>query len=129
MSLQIFNGNYILHKLLLTTGQKTKLRHAFNNNMSTDLNLSTSQISKIIQSWEFLGRLLGLLLKTGLRLRKNVIKPLSKNILIPLGLTEATSAAEARIHKKNIGIWNNNFNNIKRRNEWHNENCSSSGRF
>ena len=103
MSLQMFNRNYIPHKLLLTTGQKTKLRHAFNNNMSTDLKLSTSQISKIIESREFLGILLGLLLKTGLQLRKNVIKPLSKSILIPLGLTAATSAAEARIHQKILG--------------------------
>ena len=26
---------------------------------------------------------------------------------------------------KNIGIWSNNFNNFKWRNEWYNENCSS----
>ena len=103
MSLQMFNGNYIPHKLLLITRQKTKLRHAFNNNMSTDIKLSTSQISKIIQSREFLGRLLGLLLKIGLQLIKNVIKPLWKIILIPLGLTAAVSAADAGIHKKILG--------------------------
>ena len=33
--------------------------------MSTDLKLSKAQISKIIQSGGFLGRLLGLLVKTG----------------------------------------------------------------
>ena len=36
----------------------------------------------------------------------------TKNVLIPLELTAAASAADAGIHKKN-GIWNNNFNNFK----------------
>ena len=38
ISLKMFNGNDLPHELLLTTRQKTKLRNAFNNNMSTDLN-------------------------------------------------------------------------------------------
>ena len=70
MSLKTFDGNDLPHELLLITRQKTKLRNAFNNNMSTDLKLSTAQISKIIQSGGFLGRLLGPLLKTGLPLIK-----------------------------------------------------------
>ena len=57
----------------------------------------------MIQSGGFLGRLLGLLLKTGLPLIKNVIKPLAKSVLIPLGLTAAASAADAGIHKKILG--------------------------
>ena len=113
MSLKMFNGNDLPHELLLTTRQKTKLRNAFNNNMSTDLKLSKAQISKIIQSGGFLSKLLGPLLKTGLPLIKNVIKPLAKSVLIALGLTAAASAADAGIHKKNIGIWKNNFNNFK----------------
>ena len=40
--------------------KKTKLRNAFNNNISTDLKLSRAQTFKIYQSWGFLGRLLGL---------------------------------------------------------------------
>ena len=52
------------------------------------------------QSGGFISRLLGPLLKTGLPLIKNVIKPLGKSVLIPLGLTAATSAADAGIHKK-----------------------------
>ena len=68
--------------------------------MSADLKLSTTQISKIIQSGGFLSKLLGPLLKTGLPLIKNVIKPLAKSVLIPLGLTAAASAADAGIHKK-----------------------------
>ena len=54
----------------------------------------------MIQSGRFVGRLLGPLLKTGLPLIKNVIHPLAKSILIPLGLTVTTSAADAGIHKK-----------------------------
>ena len=53
-----------------------------------------------MQSGGFLGRLLGPLLKAGLPLIKNVTKPLAKSVLIPLGLTEAESAADAGIHKK-----------------------------
>ena len=55
MSLRMFDGNDLPHELLLKAKQKTKLRNAFNNNMSTDLKLSKTQISKIIQSGEFLG--------------------------------------------------------------------------
>ena len=54
----------------------------------------------MMQSGGFLGRLLGPLLKTGLPLIKNVIKPLAKSVLIPLGLNAAASAADAGIHKK-----------------------------
>ena len=46
----------------------------------------------------FLGRLLGLLLKTGFPLMKNVIEPSAKSVLIPLGLTATASAADAGIH-------------------------------
>ena len=58
----------------------------------------------MLQSGGFLSRLLGPLLKTGLPLISNVIKPLAKSVLIPLGLTAAASAADAGIHKKNIRI-------------------------
>ena len=105
MNLKIFNGNDLVHELLLTARQKTKLRNSFNNNMSTDLKLSKAQFSKTIQSGGFLGRLFDPLLKTGLPLMKNVIKPLAKSVLIPLGLTAAASAADAGIHKKIIGFF------------------------
>ena len=91
------------HKLLLSNRQVTNLRKAFANNLSTDIKLLKTQISKMIQSGDFLGRLLGPLLKTGLRLIKNVIKPLAKSVLIPLGVTVAASAADAGIHKKILG--------------------------
>ena len=54
----ILRMSLMSHELLRTTRQKIKLRNAFNNNMSTDLKLSKTQISKIIQSGEFLGSLL-----------------------------------------------------------------------
>ena len=79
MSSKMFNRNDLPHDLLLTARQKTKLRNAFNNNISTNLKLFKAQISKTTQSGGFLGRLLGPLLKTGLSLRKNVIKPLAKS--------------------------------------------------
>ena len=94
------------HKLLLTNSQVAKLRKAFANYLSTDINLSKTQLSKMIQSRGFLGRLLGSLLKTGLPLMKNVIKPLAKSVLISLGLTAAASAADAGIHKKILGSGN-----------------------
>ena len=49
MSLKMFDGNDLPHELFLTTRPNTKLRNAFNNNLSTDLKLSKEQISKIIQ--------------------------------------------------------------------------------
>ena len=61
----------------------------------------------MIQSGWFLGRLLGPLLKTRLLLIKNIIKPLPKSILIPLGLTAAASAADTGIHKQIWGSGNN----------------------
>ena len=96
IDLKMFNGNDLPHKLLLTTRQKTKLRNAFNNNMSADLKLSKTQISKIIQSGGFLGSLLsklaGPLMKVAL--------PFAKNILALLGITATASALDTRIKKK-----------------------------
>ena len=48
IGLKIFNGNDLPHEFLLTTRRKMKLRTAFINNMSTDLQLSKAPISKII---------------------------------------------------------------------------------
>ena len=48
MNIKMFDRNDLPHELLLTTRQKTKLRNAFNNNMSTEIKLSKAQISKII---------------------------------------------------------------------------------
>ena len=102
------------HKLLLTNRQVSNLRKAFANHSSADIKLSKTQLSKMIQSGGFLGRLLGSLLKTGLSLIKIVIKPSAKRVLILLGLTAAASAADLRIHKKAIRVLKyDNINNIK----------------
>ena len=93
---------------MLTNRQVANIRKAFAKNTSTDIKLSKTQLSKMIQSGGFLDKLLGPLLKTGLPLIKNVIKPLAKSALIPLGLTPAASAADAGIHKKILRFGRNN---------------------
>ena len=80
----------------MRTRQRTKLRNAFNSNISTDLKLSKAQISKIIQSGEFLRSLLS---KLAGPLMKVAI-PVAKNVLAPLGITAAASAIDAGIKKK-----------------------------
>ena len=94
-----YNETNFPHELLLTNRQFASLRKAFANNSPADIKLLKGQLSKMIQSREFLGRLVGPLLKTGLPLIKNVIKPLARSVLILLGLTVAASAADAGIHK------------------------------
>ena len=95
------------HELLLTNRQVASIRKAFANHLLIDIKLSKTQLSKMIQSGGFLGKLLGPLLKTGLPLMKSVIKVLAKSVLIPLGLTAAASAADGGIHKKILGSGNN----------------------
>ena len=80
--------------------------------------MSKTQLYKIGESG-YLGRLLGPLLKTGLTLMENVLKPLAKSVFMPLGLTTAASAADAAIHKIIFGssfttliISNEEMNNI-----------------
>ena len=90
-------------ELLLAHRQVANLRKAFANNSSTNIKLWKTELSEMIQSGGFLGRLLGPILKTGLSLLKNVIKPLGKSVLIPLWLTGAASAADAGIHKNILG--------------------------
>ena len=105
MILKMFNGNDLPHELLMTTRRKTRLRNAFNNNISTNLKLSKAQISKIIPSEGFLGSLLrkleGPLMK--------VTIPLAKNVLASLGITAAGSAIDAGIQKKIHGSGTTNL--------------------
>ena len=107
------NETNFSHKLLLTNRQVSSLCKAFANHLWANIKLSKTQLSKMIQSGGCLGRLLGPLLKTGLPLIKNVIRPLAKSFLIPLELTAAASVADAGIHKNNIRIRKYNTNNIK----------------
>ena len=96
MNMKMFDGNNLPHELLLTTRQKTSLRNAFENNLSTDIKLSKTQISKIIQSGVFSGSLLS---KIACTLMKEAVA-FAKNILAPLGITAAPSATDAEIQKK-----------------------------
>ena len=100
MNINMLNGNNLYHELLLTTRQTTKLRNAIENNMSTDIKLSKTQISKIIQSGVFLG----LLLRERAGPLMKVAVPLAKNVLIPLGMTAAASAIDAGIQNKIHGF-------------------------
>ena len=88
--------------MLLINTQVLRLRKAFTNNSPANIKLSKTQLHKIGQSGGFLGRALGPLLKTGLPLIRNVLKPLARSVLIPLGLTAPASASAAKeaIHKK-----------------------------
>ena len=71
------------HELLLTNRQVANIRKAFANHSSTDIELSKTQLSKMIQSGAFLGNLLGKLAGPLMK----VAMPLAKNVLVPLGLT------------------------------------------
>ena len=95
INVKMFNANKLPHELLLTTLQKTKLRNAFENNISADIKLSRTQISKIIQSSGFLGSLLSKIAGPLM----TVAVPLAKNILAPLRITASASAIDAGIQK------------------------------
>ena len=84
------------HELLFTTRQKAKLRNAFESKISTDIKLSKTQISRIIQCGGILGSLLSKLAGPLMK----VVVPLVKNILTPLRKTAAPSAIDTGIHKK-----------------------------
>ena len=62
-------------KWCLTNAQSLKLGKAFAKKSPANIKLSKTQLHKIGQSRGFLGRLLGPLLKTGLPLMKNLVKP------------------------------------------------------
>ena len=82
----MFDGNYVHHELLLTTRQRTKLRNAFDSNISTDIKLSKAQISKINQSGRFSGslwsNLAGPLMKVTVSLAKNILAPVGINTAV-----------------------------------------------
>ena len=123
ISLKMFDENDLPHDLLLTTRQKTKLRNAFNNNISTDSKLSRAQTFKIIQSGEFIESLLSKL--AGPLMKVEI--PLAKNVLAPLGRTAAVSAIDAGIQEKIHGSETTTL--IISNEEWTtNQNYSSSWR-
>ena len=72
------------HKLLLANIQVSRIRKAFENNKSANIELLKTQISKIVQSGGFLGKRLGLLIRVGIPLMKNLLAPLAKSVLMLL---------------------------------------------
>ena len=70
---------------------------------SANTKFSKTELSKTAQLGGFLNRLLGPLLKTGLTLIGNVLKSLTKNVLVPLELTATASAIGKAIQKKLFG--------------------------
>ena len=87
------------HELLLTDRQVANIRKAFPNYSSIEIKLSKTQLSKMIQSGGFLGKLLGKLAGPLMK----VAMPLAKNVLALLGLTAAMSAIDGSIKKKILG--------------------------
>ena len=87
----------------MTHTQVSRLSKAFANNHLADIKLSKTWLHKIGQSGRFLGRHLESLLKTGLPLIGNVLKSLTKSILMLLGLTAAAAATDTAIQKKTYG--------------------------
>ena len=87
------------HELILTNRQVVNIRKAFANHSTIDIKLSKTQLSKMIQSGGFLGKLLGKLAGPLMK----VAMPLVKNVLAPLGLFAAMSAIDGSIKKKILG--------------------------
>ena len=96
IGIKYFNKEDLPHELLLTTRQSTRLRNAIDNNLAIDIKLSKAQIKKLIQSGEFLGKLLSKLAGPLMK----VAMPLAKSVLAPIGLTAAMSAIDGSIQKK-----------------------------
>ena len=80
----------------------------FVNSLSANIYFPKNQLTEIVQSGGFRDWLLGKLLRIGLPLMKNVIKPLAKSVLITLGLTAAASAADAGIQNNIFGSGSHN---------------------
>ena len=68
------------HKLLLTYTHVSRLCKVFSNGSSANIKLLKTQIHQIGQPG-------------GLPLMKNLLKPLTKSVLVPLALTAAADAA------------------------------------
>ena len=81
---------------MLNDRQVANIRKAFAKNTSTDIKLSKTQLSKMMQSGGFLGNLLSKLAGPLMK----VSMPLAKNVLAPLGLTAVMSAIDGSIKKK-----------------------------
>ena len=89
----------MLHELFLTTKQTVKIRNVFGNNMSTDIKLSKTKTSEIIQSDGSFGSCLGNLGKKELT---NIAFPLARENLPGL-VSNLTSNAINTFERKVSG--------------------------
>ena len=92
-----FEDEEFPHEIFLTTRQTTKTRNIFANNMSTDIKLSKTQISKVIQSGGLLRNILGNL---GKKVITDLAIPLARKNLPGL-VSNLVSNAINRFEKKN----------------------------
>ena len=88
-----FQDKELRHELFLTTRQKTKIRNFFANNMLTNMKLIKAQLSKTIQSGEFVCASLG----TFAGPLKKVAVPLAKKVLLPFATMASASATDGAI--------------------------------
>ena len=107
-SLKIFDVNDLPHELLLTARQKTKLRNAFNNNMSTDIKLSNS-----------ICRILKIIIEQISRSINESSSSIGKKCFSSITNYSCCFSNWCRDPKENTWFWNNYFNNLKWGNEWH----------
>ena len=105
MNVKIFKENNLPHELILTTRQTTKVRNAIESNMSTDIKLSKTQISKIIQSGGFLGSLLSKIASPLIKVAVSIAKKYFSSI----GNTSCCFINRWSNSKENTWFWNNNF--------------------
>ena len=119
------DDNNFSHKVLLSNTQVSRLRRANIKPLKT-------RFHKIGKSRGILGKLFWPLLKTGLPIIGNILKPLAKSVLIPLWLTASVSAISKRCSYSLENVWiryaffglckANNINNFEWGNEWYPEN-------
>ena len=84
-----------LHKSVLTNGKIESFCKTFTYDLSANMKLSKKHFSKKIHVGEFPGTNIGTLMKAGLPLIKNIIKPLAKSLPVPLRLTAAAPPPDA----------------------------------
>ena len=89
------------YNLLLIDKQSANICKVFAYSWA-NMKLSKTQISKTIQCGWILGSILGLLIKIGLPLMKNVLTPLAKSMLVLFASKTAVSPEDVGIHQNTI---------------------------
>ena len=89
------------HNLLLIDKRSANICKAFAYSWA-NMKLSKTQISKTIQRDWILGGILGLLIRIGLPLMKNVLTPLAKSMLVLFASKTAASPEDVGIHQNTI---------------------------